>query len=145
MTATTPTGVVALRTIGPLLIELPFPVPAGLRVWAASIWPDPASPPGWGRQLWRYDQDRRGWVIPANCTHGAVVELGAATHARRRRPARTQIAWYSVALAHDHQWLVCTTPFTNPADAQRHATQLTDHHRQAVIARYAGPRPETQP
>jgi len=49
------------------------------------------------------------------------------------------------ALAHDHQWLVCTTPFTNPAAAQHHATQLTDHHRQAVIERYAGPRAEAQP
>ena len=143
---TTPTnGVVALRTIGAVLVELPFTPAAGTYTWAASIWPAAGHPAGWGRQVWNYDPTRRGWIIPPSCTHGTVIELGAATTPRRRHPARTLTAWYGVALAHDHQWLVCTTPFDNPATAQHHATQLTDHHRHAVVERYGGPRPEAQP
>ena len=58
----------------------------------ASTGRTPATQRGWGPQLWNYDHDRRGWIIPTNCTHGTVIELGAATHARGRRPAGTQIA-----------------------------------------------------
>ena len=140
MTATSPkAGVVALRTIGSLLVELPFTVERGLYPWAASLWPAPGRPPGWGRELWTYDPVRRGWIIPTGCTHGTVIELGAAHPPHRRRrstPAHT--AWYSVALAHDQHWLVCSAPFTNPANAHHHARSLTDQYRQAAIERYSG-------
>jgi hypothetical protein len=87
---TTPTiGVVALRTIGAVLVELPFIPAAGTYTWAASIWPAADHPVGWGRQVWSYDPTRRGWIIPPSCTHGTVIELGAATTPRRRHPART--------------------------------------------------------
>jgi len=107
--------------------------------------PPSTTRPVGGRQVWNYDPTRRGWIIPPSCTHGTVIELGAATTPHRRHPARTLTAWYSVALAHDHQWLICTTPFDNPATAHHHATQLTDHHRHAVVERYCGPRPEAPP
>jgi hypothetical protein len=129
-------GVIALRTTGSTLIELPFHVGHGQYPWAASTWPDPGPGNGWARELWRYDHARRGWTIPASCTHGTVIELGAATNPTRRRPTRTVIAWYSVALAHDQHWLVCTNPFLNPADAYRHACGITDRYRAAVIERH---------
>jgi hypothetical protein len=143
MTATDPAGgVVALRTIGPVLIELPITVPPNHRPWAASIWPAPDHT-GWGREVWAYDPARRGWTIPVSCTHGTVVEIGVATIPTRRRPALTHRAWYAVALAHDHHWLVCTTPFPGPADAHTHARQLTDRHRLAVTDRYRPSQPPT--
>lgn len=129
-------GVVALRTTGSTLIELPFQVDAGQYPWAASTWPDPGPGSRWARELWRYDPTRRGWTIPPSCTHGTVIELGAATTATRRRPARTVTAWYGVALAHDQHWLVCTNPFPHPADAYRHACGITDRYRHTVIERH---------
>jgi len=107
-------GVIALRTSGSTLIELPFRVGPDQYPWAACTWPAIGPGNGWARELWRYDQTRRGWRIPASCTHGTVIELGAATIATRRRPARTVIAWYGVALTHDQHWLGCTNPFPRP-------------------------------
>ena len=132
-TITDDAGVVALRTIGPTLIELPFNVPAGTTPWAASIWP---AGDGWGRQLWAYDPARRGWTIPSSCTHGTIIELATATVATRRQPARTRAAWYAVAIAHDHHWLICTSPFPTAVDAADHSRHLTDHHRRHIIERY---------
>ena len=130
-----PAGVVALRTVGPVLIELPITIPPDQRPWAAAIWPA-ADATGWGRELWAYDPTRRGWTIPPSCTHGTIIEIGAATIERRRRPARTTTTWYAVAIAHDHHWLICTSPFPNPADAHHHARQLTDRYRLGIVERY---------
>ena len=126
-------GVVALRTIGSTLIELPFTPAAGTTPWAASIWP---AGDGWGRQLWDYDHARRGWTIPPSCTHGTIIELATATAATRRERARTHTAWYAVAIAHDHHWLICTSPFPTLTGAADHARHLTDHHRRHIIERY---------
>jgi hypothetical protein len=126
-------GVVALRTIGPILIELPFTPAPGTTPWAASIWP---AGDGWGRQLWLYDTVTRGWTIPPSCTHGTIVELGTAIAPTRRQPARTHTAWYAVAIAHDLHWLICTSPFTTPAEAAVHARHVTDHHRRHIVERY---------
>ncbi|MFT3851967.1 MAG: hypothetical protein QM733_04410 [Ilumatobacteraceae bacterium] len=77
--ASDPPPIVALRTIGAVLIELPFAVEPIEQPWAASIWPAPGG--GWGRELWTYDPRRRGWIIPSSCHHGTIVE------ARDRDPA----------------------------------------------------------
>ena len=84
----------------------------------------------------RYDPARRGWTIPPSCTYGTIIELGAATAATRRQPARTHTAWYAVAIAHDLHWLICTSPFTTPAEAADHARHVTDHHRRHIVERY---------
>lgn len=128
-------GIVALRTVGPVLIELPIVIPANCQAWVASIWPA-AGAPGWGRELWIYDSPRRGWTIPASCTHGTVLEVGAATIERRQCPARTHSAWYAVAIAHDHHWLICTSRFQNPGVAHQHARHLTDRYRHGIVERY---------
>ena len=128
-------GVVALRTNGPVLIALPITIPTGLRPWTASIWPA-ADGAGWGRELWAYDPMRRGWIIPPSCTHGTVIEIGAATNPTRRQPARTHTAWYAVAIAHDQHWLVCSDGFPDPASAHHHAIAITDRYRHGIIERY---------
>ena len=101
------------------------------RAWVASIWPSPDLA-GWGHELWRHDPIRRGWIIPASCTHGTIVEVGTTIERRRRR--RTHTAWYAIAIAHDQHWLMCTNPYPGPGEAHQHARQLTDcyrrrHHR----------------
>jgi hypothetical protein len=131
-----PPRIVALRTIGPVLIELPFAVPPGTAPWSASIWPAADGSSGWGRELWRYDPARHGWTIPPSCAYGTVVEFAAATAARRRQPARTVTAWYAVALAHDHHWLICSTAgYRHPQLAHDHARHLIDRHRHTIIER----------
>ena len=140
---TTNHEVVALRTVGPVLIELPTAIPAGHRAWVASIWPSPDLA-GWGRELWRHDPVRRGWIIPASCTHGTIVEVGATIERRRRR--RTHTAWYAIAIAHDQHWLICTNPYPGPGEAHQHARQLTDCYRRGIIEQHrtsTTPEPDT--
>ena len=75
----TGSSIVALRTIGPVLIELPFTVVGDERPWAASIWP--AAGGGWGRQLWTYDPN------PARLAHPGQLPPRHRRRARHGHPA----------------------------------------------------------
>ena len=134
---TTPTnGVVALRTIGAVLVSSPSSPPPAPTPGQRRSGPPPATRPvGAARSGTTTRPAAGGSSHPAAPTHRH--------RARRRHPTspasgRTLTAWYGVAprrppVARLH------APFSNPATAQHHANQLTDHHRHAVVERYGGP------
>ena len=136
---TTTIGVVALRTIGPTLIELPFTVAPGTTPWAASIWPagDRMGPPTVGATT------RPGAAGPSRpvAPMAPIIELGAAARrhpptarpnphrlVRRRHRPRPPLAHLHQPV-HDTRRGRSTTHATSPittADTSSSATAPTD-------------------
>ena len=142
---------VALRCAGALLQESPLALADGAVPWAALIWSTNRTPAGWARQVWHQPPDRDGWLIPAECRFGAVVEFGADRPAHRRRPAQVY-RWYGIAVAHERDWLVLHGPHAHPADAERLALEWLTPARAHVIALHdptallpAAPEPDARP
>jgi hypothetical protein len=106
---------IALRCAGAALLELPITPTPRSQVWIASIRSAPHTATGWVRHMWR--PDIIGWTIPNSCVFGTVVEFGAditTGHRRHRRPVR----WYGVAVAHEHDWLICHGPHPTNESAE---------------------------
>jgi hypothetical protein len=108
---------VALHCAGATLLELPITPTARSRVWVASIRSAPHTPRGWARQMWR--PEIIGWTVPNSCVFGTIVEFGADITTGRRRDRRP-VRWYGIAVAHEHDWLICHGPHPTP-DAAEHA------------------------
>jgi hypothetical protein len=125
---------IALRCAHSLLLETPVTVEKYSRVWVSSMRPMPHHPDGWNREVW--PAVAAGWIIPASCVFGTVVEFGAdiTTGPRKhRRPVR----WYAVALAHEPDWLVVHGPHQHPNDAYQQATAWLTTARAYTVSVHA--------
>jgi hypothetical protein len=111
---------IALRCAGAVLLELPIAPTANGRVWVASIRSAPHTTIGWARQLWR--PDMIGWTVPNSCVFGTVVEFAADITTGRRRH-RHPVRWYGIAVAHEHDWLICHGPHPTPDTAEHVASE----------------------
>ena len=88
-----------LRVLEGAVIDFPAPVlrPDAQR-WAATCWPDPTQPGGWGRAMWWPSPYHRGYV-PVALDYADVVEFGADIPIRHRRITRwVPVRWYGVVI-----------------------------------------------
>jgi hypothetical protein len=132
-TATKPPTTVALRCAGALLQESPLEPNADATLWVALIRSTNRTPDGWVRQLWQPSHDRLGWLVPAECRFGAVVEFGADLPPTCRRPA-VPVRWHGIAVAHERDWLVLHGPYPHPSIAEQIAVEWLTPARAQVIA-----------
>jgi hypothetical protein len=121
----------ALRCAGAVLLELPITATAQSRVWVASIRSAPHTPAGWARHMWR--PDTIGWTIPNSCVFGTVVEFGADITTGRRRD-RGPVRWYGIAVAHEHDWLICHGPHPTPDAAEYTSSRWLQRARAYAVA-----------
>jgi hypothetical protein len=83
------------------VIDLPVPV---LRrdayCWAATMWPDPAQPSGWGRARWWDVQMGRPGYQPVALEYADLIEFGADLPTRTGRHATwLPVRWYGIGCA----------------------------------------------
>lgn len=114
-----------LNVLEGAVVDFPTPVlhPAARR-WAATCWPDPTKPGGWGRALWWPSPYHRGWQ-PVELVYAAAVEFAADVPTRRgRRRWWTPVRWYGVLLQDTPSELVLWGPYPSPAAASTTADEL---------------------
>ncbi len=108
-----------LRAPNRAIIDLPVPILPTARVWVATIWPDPRTAGGWGRQVWEIDpMTGRGWQLPAQLAAGDVLEFGGDTP---NQPVR----WYGIMDSYIvNEWATVQGPYQHPAAAYEEAQRL---------------------
>ena len=114
-----------LRVLDGAVIDFPAPVlhPQAQR-WAATCWPDPVEPCGWGRALWWPSPYSRGY-LPVALDYADVVEFAADVPVRRRWTLRwCPVRWYGVVVEDTPSGLVVYGPYPNPAAAKGIADEL---------------------
>jgi hypothetical protein len=121
---------IALRCAGAVLLESPIVPTAQSRVWVALIRFAPHTTIGWARQLWRPDE--AGWTVPRSCVFGTIIEFGADITTGRRRH-RGPVRWYGIAVAHEHDWLICHGPHPTPDIAEHTASEWLQHARAYAV------------
>ena len=118
-----------LRVLEGAVIDFPAPVlHPEARPWAATCWPDPTQPGGWGRAIWWPSPYHRGYV-PVALDYADVVEFGADIPTRRGRTTRwVPVRWYGLVVERTPQTLIVHGPYPNPAAAKA----IGDELRQTV-------------
>jgi hypothetical protein len=112
-----------LRVLEGAVIDFPAPVlHPDARRWAATCWPDPTQPGGWGRAIWWPSPYHRGW-LPVALDYADVVEFGAdipIRHGRRWVPVR----WYGIVIQRSTRQLIVYGPVSTPLMASAVAEDL---------------------
>jgi hypothetical protein len=108
------------------VIDLPVPV---LRrdayCWAATMWPDPAQPGGWGRACWWDVRMGRPGYQPVALEYADLIEFGADLPVGTGRHASWfPVRWYGILLSTSRWELVAHGGHPTPAAAQRVAQEL---------------------
>jgi hypothetical protein len=127
------------------VIDFPAPVlrPDAHR-WAATCWPDPAQPGGWGRALWWGPQPGRPGYQPVALEYSDIIEFGADLPLGTGRRARSlPIRWYGILLSRSSYELIAHGPHATPDDAQRVATELRSCLAYRIIGEIALPPPRS--
>lgn len=104
-----------LRILEGAVIDFPAPIlhPDAQR-WAATCWPDPTQPAGWGRALWWPSPYHRGYV-PVALDYADVVEFGADTPIMHRRTIRwLPVRWYGIVIERTPPRLIVYGPMSSP-------------------------------
>ena len=125
-----------LRVLEGAVIDFPAPIlhPQAQR-WAATCWPDPAQPEGWGRALWWTSPYGRGY-LPVALDYADVVEFATDIPVRRRWTTRWwPVRWYGVVVEDTPRGLVVYGPYPNPAAAKGIGDEL-----RCMLAHYYAPR-----
>jgi hypothetical protein len=114
-----------LRVLEGAVIDFPAPVlHPDARRWAATCWPDPTQPGGWGRAFWWPSPYHRGYV-PVALDYADVVEFGADIPTGRGRTTRwVPVRWYGVVVERTPQRLTVHGPHPSPAAAMASADEL---------------------
>lgn len=117
----------ALRVLDTTLIDHPLPAGASTTRHVTTLWPNPAEPTRWNRQLWTIDPDRaRGWTIP-HLACGDLLEFSA-EHSAAQHAASSP--WYGLVDTYDAlSWLTVQGPYPTPSAAWEHAERLLGAHR----------------
>ena len=122
-----------LRVLEGAVIDFPAPVPRpDARRWAATLWPDPTQPGGWGRAIWWPSPYHRGY-IPVGLDYADVVEFGADIPIKYRRTSRwISVRWYGVVIQQVRDRLIMHGPHPSPGVANTVAGELREtlacHH-----------------
>jgi hypothetical protein len=127
------------------VIDFPAPVlrPDAL-CWAATCWPDPSQPGGWGRALWWGPQPGRPGYQPVALEYSDVIEFGADLPLRADRNARSlPVRWYGILLSRSPHELIAHGPHQTPDQAQRVAQQLRSCLAYRIIGEIALPPPRS--
>jgi hypothetical protein len=126
-----------LRVLEGAVIDFPAPVlHPDARRWAATCWPDPTQPGGWGRAIWWPSPYHRGYV-PVALDYADVVEFGADIPSRRGRTTRwVPVRWYGLVIERTAHFLIVHGPHSAPPAAKAVADEL-----RGTIARYYSARP----
>ena len=109
-------------------VVIDFPVPV-LRpdayCWAATMWPDPAQPGGWGRARWWDVRMCRPGYQPVALEYSDLIEFGADLPiGTGRHAAFVPVRWYGILLSSSRWELVAHGPHPTPEAAQRVAREL---------------------
>jgi hypothetical protein len=142
---------------GTTVIDLPFLPPPGARVRAATLWPDPANPTGWGAAPWEPGPAGRGFT-PVAVELGDVVGFAAdlpappppqinpanpfqhpPAHPLAPRPAAAVVTWYGYLHAVDADRLLLRGPYHRPEHAYTAAQHALHAHLRAAPDHTAGP------
>jgi len=125
-----------LRVLEGAVIDFPAPVlhPDAQR-WAATCWPDPTQPGGWGRAMWWPSPYHRGYV-PVALDYADIVEFGADIPIRTQRTTRwVPVRWYGMVIERSRERIVVHGPHPSPHAANGIAVELCDslaYHRISI-------------
>jgi hypothetical protein len=108
------------------VIDFPAPVlRRDARCWAATCWPDPTQPGGWGRALWWGPIAGRPGYQPVALNFSDIIEFGADLPVGSGRKATVvAVRWYGILLSRSRYELVAHGPHATPDDAQRVGQEL---------------------
>jgi hypothetical protein len=108
------------------VIDFPAPVlRPDARCWAATCWPDPAQPGGWGRAVWWPPVAGRPGYQPVALNFSDIVEFGADLPVRSgRKTTVLPVRWYGIMLSQSRYELIVHGPHPTPDTAQRVAHDL---------------------
>jgi hypothetical protein len=114
-----------LRMQDGAVIDFPVPVLSpDARRWAATVWPDPSQPEGWGRALWWAHPWRAGYQ-PVALAYSDVIEFGVDVPVRGRARRRFfAVRWYGVLLGQRPGGLLVHGPHPTATAAHRTADEL---------------------
>lgn len=127
------------------VIDFPAPIlRPDARCWAATCWPDPAQPGGWGRALWWDVRMGRPGYQPVALQYSDIIEFGADLPVGTGRKATVlPIRWYGIMLSRSRWELVAHGPHHSPDDAQRVAEELRSCLAYRVIGQIELPPPRS--
>jgi len=116
-----------LRLLEGAVIDFPAPVlRSDAHLWAATCWPDPTQPGGWGRALWWPSPYHRGYV-PVALDYADVVEFGADIPVAHRRTTRwIPIRWYGLVIEQARGGLIVHGPYPSATAAKVTADDIRD-------------------
>jgi hypothetical protein len=108
------------------VIDFPAPIlRPDARCWAATLWPDPTQPGGWGRALWWDAGLVRPAYRPVALQYSDIIEFGADLPVGSGRHATIfPVRWYGIMLSRSQWELVAHGPHPTPEAAQRVAQEL---------------------
>ncbi len=127
------------------VIDFPAPIlRPDARCWAATCWPDPTQPSGWGRALLWGPQVGRPGYQPIALEYSDIIEFGADLTSGSGRKFRTvPVRWYGILLSTSRYELVAHGPHRTPDAAQLVAQELRSTLAYRIIGQIALPAPRT--
>jgi hypothetical protein len=116
-----------LRVLEGAVIDFPAPVlHPDARRWAATCWPDPTQPDGWGRAVWWPSPYHRGYV-PVALDYADVIEFGADLRTRHRGTLRwVPVRWYGLVIERGAQRLIAHGPYPSLRSAKAVADEICE-------------------
>jgi hypothetical protein len=124
-----------------------FPVPVlrpDARCWAATCWPDPTQPGGWGRAFWWGPQPGRPGYQPVALEYSDIIEFGADLPVGRGRGTKfLPVRWYGILLSTSRYELIAHGPHLTPEAASRVAQELRSSLAYRIIGDIALPPPRS--
>lgn len=129
------------------VIDFPAPIlRPDARCFAATCWPDPTQPGGWGRALWWGPTGWRPGYQPIGLEYSDIIEFGADLPVGRGRKATVvPVRWYGIMLNRDQWHLVAHGPHPSAVDAYRVAQELRSHLAYRLIGSLELAPPDSRP
>jgi hypothetical protein len=127
------------------VIDFPAPIlRPDARCWAATCWPDPTQPGGWGRALWWGPQVGRPGYQPVALEYSDIIEFGADLITGSGRKARNvAVRWYGILLSTSRYELIAHGPHASADAAHRVAQDLRSALAYRVIGKIELAAPRT--
>lgn len=127
------------------VIDFPAPVlRPDARCFAATCWPDPTQPGGWGRAVWWGPTSWRPGYQPVALEYSDIIEFGADLPVGRgRKITWLPIRWYGIMLNCSPSELVAHGPHPSAADAYRVAAELRSSLAYRLIGSLELARPDS--